>query len=207
MKIALVDVVGSNIGSLSHCLQRLGYQQGEHYDFARSPEALSCASHVILAGVGSAHKAMSALSDYGLTDMVRELTVPVLGICVGMQILYESSDEDHHGRTLSCLGVLRGAVRQITPPQGGAIIHNGWNQLEKHLGAHQNSQKFWCYEGEYVYFVHQYGADPCGQQDILYAHYGQPIPALVQKDNFVGMQFHPEKSAEIGQQILGEFLR
>ena len=207
MKIALVDVVGSNIGSLCYCLQRLGYQQGEHYDCARLPEELSSASHVILAGVGSAYRAMSALRDYGLDDVVRDLRVPVLGICVGMQILYQSSDEDHHGKTVSCLGVLRGAIRQITPPQGGAIIHNGWNQLEKHPGAHPDSQRFWRYKGKYVYFVHQYSAEPCEEQDVLYADYGQPIPALVQKDNFVGMQFHPEKSAEIGQQILEEFLR
>ena len=210
MQLVVVDQVGSNIGSLLMCLQRLGLQQEHDYKLSHDSRVVSAASHVILAGVGSAVRAMAALERHGLVEVIREAKMPVLGICVGMQILYESSQEGggrrpdgEDGEHLKCLGVLTGSVRRIQPPPDSAIIHNGWNQLQLGLDrAHQ----FKPFVGEYVYFIHQYAAEPCASQDLLYVDYGEKIPALVQYQNYYGMQFHPEKSAAVGLTMLEKFL-
>lgn len=217
MHVVVVDKVGANIGSLLMSLQRLGLKPGHDYELARGAASLKLATHVILAGVGSAHRAMLELEAQDLVSSIPKLQVPVLGICVGMQILYESSTEqpshlhqdtqDGHASEYAgrrpCLGILRGQVRRLTPPPHGAVIHNGWNKLEATAAP---AHPLTTFASQYVYFIHQYAAEPHPDQDLLHVQYGTPIPALVKHQNFYGMQFHPEKSAQVGSQMLQEFL-
>ncbi|MCY4381468.1 MAG: imidazole glycerol phosphate synthase subunit HisH [Proteobacteria bacterium] len=213
--IALIDVVGSNVGSLEHALFRLGYHKDRDYYFARSGESLTGASHVILVGVGSAHQAMRALNNHGLTEAITKLTVPVLGICVGMQIMYEFSwetkglqgAESLEHSPVSCLAIFPGSVKKLAVPNHLSLPHSGWNQLEQNHHFQGNIRPFKQFDSTYVYFVHSYGAPVGGNEVIFYVDYGVKIPALVCCRNFYGTQFHPEKSAQIGSQMLQEFLK
>lgn len=203
MKVVIVDQVGSNIGSLLRCLERCGVDLDSQMEFAKNHHSFTEATHVILAGVGSAIKAMNAVRSADLFESVKNLSCPTLGICVGMQIMYESSEEGaEEGSTVEGLGIFSGTVKKIVPPHHGAIIHNGWNKLKTESYSHE----FRCFDGEYVYFIHQYAADSCPIQDRFVVDYGIKIPALVQKDNYYGMQFHPEKSAQVGQEMIQEFI-
>ena len=192
--VAIVANGGANIASLRFALDRLGVASL----LTTEPAELQRASHVILPGVGAAADAMERLRALDLVDVLPALTQPVLGICLGMQLLFESSEE---GST-RCLGVVPASVRRLPQRAGLPVPHMGWNQLRvcgespltRGIGA-----------DEYVYFVHSYAA-PVGPWSLATTDYGGEFSALVRSGNFYGAQFHPERSSRTGSRLLANFL-
>jgi glutamine amidotransferase len=152
---------------------------------------------VILPGVGAAAWSMNALAEHGLVDVIRGLTQPVLGICLGLQLLFESSDE---GET-PCLGILPGRVRRLETGPGLRLPHMGWNRLDWRvadpLAAGLDG-------GEWFYFVHSFAAP--ADDAVATSGHGREFAAVVRRDNFAACQFHPEKSASAGSRLLKNFL-
>jgi imidazole glycerol-phosphate synthase subunit HisH len=195
MRLAIIDSGGANIASLRYAIERLGHES----DLTVDPARLRSASHVILPGVGAAADCMARLEKANLVDTIRNLQQPLLGICVGMQLLFESSAEGD----VSCLGLLPGRVRRFDDREGLPVPHMGWNQLE----LSQPSPLFdEMHSGDYVYFVHSFAA-PVSEHSIATSEYGNSFAAVVQRDNVYGAQFHPERSARIGSLLLRNFLR
>ncbi len=191
--VVLLDAGGTNIGSVRYALQRLGAEAALTRDAAR----IRAASHVILPGVGAAAPGMQRLRDAGLVEVVRGLTQPVLGVCLGMQLLFERSEEGDG----ACLGLIPAPVRRFDAA-GLRVPHMGWNRLQV-VRAHPLLDGL---RGDaYAYFVHSYAA-PIGPWTLASADYGGGFSAVVQRGNFFGMQFHPERSADIGARLLGNFL-
>lgn len=193
--IAIIDGCGANIASVQFACARLGKKAVLTTD----PAVIKAASHVILPGVGTAALAMSRLKSLHLTDIIPTLTQPVLGICLGMQLLYEASREGD----VPCLGLLQGTVELLPDADGLIVPHMGWNQLQMQpnrspitAGVETNS---------YVYFVHSYAA-PVSDYTVAATDYGRLFSAIVNKDNFFGMQFHPERSGAVGAILLKNFL-
>ena len=192
--IAIVDTGGANIGSIENALERIG-QRGKLTSDTRE---ISEASHVILPGVGAAADSMGRLRALNLVDCVKSLKQPTLGICLGMQMFFESSQE---GDT-RCLGLLPGTVRRIPPARGLPVPHMGWNQVvSKNGGALMDGIP----SGSYFYFVHSFVA-PEGPWVSGYCDYGGPLPAVVSRGNYHGVQFHPERSSLAGSRLLQNFL-
>ena len=192
--IAVIDVTGNNLTSLVNSIHRLGFD----CVLTHSHEQIINASHVILPGVGAAPIAMKALRDHQLVTLIQQLEQPLLGICLGMQLLFESNEEgDVEG-----LGLIKGNVQQIPAMTGFSVPHMGWNRmhwrrdsmLQKGLG-----------EADYVYFVHGFAVKVC-EYTVASCQYSMDFSAIVQKNNIYGMQFHPEKSAETGLKLLNNFL-
>ncbi|MGH8091619.1 MAG: imidazole glycerol phosphate synthase subunit HisH [Rudaea sp.] len=191
--VVLLDSGGSNIGSLRFALQRLGIDACLTDD----ADAIRDADRVILPGVGAADRGMARLRERGLVDTVRGLTQPVLGVCLGMQLLFEHSEE---GDT-PCLGILPGRLRRFD----GATLrvpHMGWNALRIEraaplLGGIES--------GDFAYFVHSYAA-AVSVETLVSCEYGPAFSAIVRSGNFFGMQFHPERSGEVGARLLRNFL-
>jgi glutamine amidotransferase len=191
----IVDSGGANLASLRYALERLGaraYVSGD----ART---LAGASRVILPGVGAAGDAMRRLTALGLTSLLPTLTQPVLGICLGMQLLFQRSEEG----AAECLGVLPGEVRRIPNAPGRPVPHMGWNQLAR-LQADPLLEDI--SDEDYAYYVHSYAA-PLGASTLASFEYGGALSAVVRRGNFWGTQFHPERSADTGARVLGNFLR
>ncbi|NBU26234.1 MAG: imidazole glycerol phosphate synthase subunit HisH [Gammaproteobacteria bacterium] len=193
----IIDSGGANLASLRFALERLGVAAR----LARGPGDLAQASRAILPGVGAAADAMQRLSGSGLDDAVRRYDRPLLGICLGMQLLFERSDE---GDT-PCLGLLPGRVTALVPAPGRPVPHMGWNTLQTvrpdpllaGLGA-----------DDWVYFVHGYHVPAEDADAALLARtdYGVPVTAAVRRGNFMGVQFHPERSGAAGARLLANFL-
>ncbi len=193
--VVIIDSGGANLASLLFALERLG----AHARVSSDPAAIADAPRLILPGVGSARDAMERLNAAGLVEPLRRFRRPVLGICLGMQLLFQLSAE---GST-PCLGVLEGTVERLPARPGLPVPHMGWNQLE--LGVHDPLLDG-IGAGEYVYFVHSYAASP-SRATLATARYGIDIPAVVRGRNFWGTQFHPERSGPAGARILANFLR
>ena len=194
MEAVIIDSGGANLASLQFALERLGARATVSSD-ARE---IAAAARVLLPGVGSAADAMQRLRRSGLADLLPTLRQPVLGICLGMQLLFERSAE---GMT-ECLGVLPGIVRRLEAARGRPVPHMGWNQL---TGARQDPLLEGIEPGEYFYFVHSY-AVPASDVTLARVDYGEPVSAVVRRGNFWGTQFHPERSASAGARLLGNFL-
>jgi glutamine amidotransferase len=192
--VAIIDNGGANIASLRYALERLGADARLTAD----PAELRSAPRVILPGVGAAAEAMQRLESLGLVETIRGLTQPVLGICLGMQLLFGASEE---GDT-RCLGLLRGRVERFSNRDGYPVPHMGWNQLE--FGAPDPLLRGIA-RGDYVYFVHGY-AVPVGEWTVATADYGGSFSAVVRQGNFMGTQFHPERSAATGARLFANFL-
>lgn len=196
MQLVIIDSGGANIASLRYAIDRLGVPS----ELTTEPDKLRAASHVILPGVGAAADCMLRLQRTpGLVDTIRKLRQPVLGICVGMQLLFESSEEG----AVPCLGLLPGRVRRFPDRDGMPVPHMGWNQLEFKPGSALLQD---ITPGDHVYFVHSYSA-PVGPLTLATTTYGEPFSALVQSENVFGAQFHPERSARIGSLLLRNFLQ
>lgn len=192
-RVVLVDAGGANIGSVRHALRRLGADASLSSD----ADEIRAATHVILPGVGAAAPGMRRLRESGLIGVVRGLTQPVLGVCLGMQLLFEHSEE---GDT-PCLDVLRGRLRRLDDA-AVRVPHMGWNTLRMERPSPLMAG---IDAGAYAYFVHSYAA-AVGACTLASCDYGGVFSAAVQRENFHGVQFHPERSADVGARLLANFL-
>lgn len=194
VRVVLVDAGGANFHSVQSAFERLGVQACVSRDRGRIAEA----THLVLPGVGAAAAAMARLREARLDDFLPATTQPLLGICLGMQMLYERSEE---GDT-SCLGLLPGSVRRLRPAAGRRVPHMGWNRLracgDDPLGAGL--------DGEYAYFVHGYAAAVESSSAVADCEHGDRFVALVARGRLCGAQFHPERSARAGARLLRNFL-
>ena len=195
--IAIIDSGGANIASVTFALERCGATG----TLTTDAEMIASADKVILPGVGAAPVVMAQLQKAGLVDCIRGLTQPVLGICLGMQLLFERSEE---GDT-ALLGLIPGTVGAFQPAPGLSIPHMGWNRLLPTAGAAANPLLKGIDDGAHVYFVHSYFA-PVSGDTVAACQYGADFTALVAHGNFMGAQFHPERSGPIGARILQNFL-
>jgi glutamine amidotransferase len=194
MDAVIIDSGGANLASLQYALERLGATAVVSTD----REVISQAPRVILPGVGAAADAMRRLTSAGLAQLLPALRQPVLGICLGMQLLFEASEEG----TTACLGILPGTVRRLAPREGLPVPHMGWNQLVP-LNADPLLEGIG--RDTYAYFVHSFAAE-VSASTLATAEYGKPLTAVVRRGNFWGTQFHPERSAATGARILANFL-
>ncbi len=194
MKVAVVKYCAGNIYSVVHALQRMGVEPVLTDDAAQ----LRAADCVVFPGQGEAATAMRYLKERGLDEVIRSLTQPVLGICIGEQLMCSHSEEGD----VDCLGIFDVPVVRFQPEsRRDKVPHMGWNQLETLSTPLFNGLD----DGEYVYFVHSYYVPVC-DATIATTHYIAPFSAALHKDNFYATQFHPEKSGSVGERILKNFL-
>ena len=194
MKVAVVKYNAGNIYSVIHALQRLGVTPVLTDD----PEQLQKADKVLFPGQGEASNAMRYLREHSLDKVIRDLKNPILGICIGQQLMCRHSEE---GDT-DCLGIFDAEVMRFQPQRHeDKVPHMGWNQL-----THPKSELFRGFtEGEFVYFVHSFYVPVC-EQTVATTNYILPFSAALHKDNFYATQFHPEKSGSVGERIIKNFL-
>lgn len=195
MNVVLVDSGGANIGSVRYALERLGVQAAMSAD----ADAIRAADRVILPGVGAAGPAMARLNALALVDTLRSLTQPLLGICLGMQLLFDDSEEGD----VACLGLVPGRVRRMTESPGVRVPHMGWNRLSP---TRASSLLEGIDDGAQAYFVHSFAAPVTGDCLARCGH-GADFAAVVQRGNVAGAQFHPERSASTGARLLENFLK
>ncbi len=196
--IAIIDYGAGNLFSVQNALNYLGFEN----KITSDKEEIIRADHLILPGVGAFGDAMDKLNNSGLVDTIKAEAVkkPFLGICLGMQLLFEKSYEfgEHEG-----LGLIKGYVDLMKPEGNLAIPQMGWNALEYNIDCPLLKG---ISEGKYVYFVHSFAAVCTSDNVYAYVDYGGKVPALVGNGNTVyGAQFHPEKSGEVGLNILCNF--
>jgi glutamine amidotransferase len=193
--VAIIDGGGANIASLRFALERLGRDSVLTTDH----DTIRRARHVILPGVGAAGAAMAKLGAAGLDALIPTLTQPLLGICLGMQLLYDASDEGN----VTCLGVIPGRARRFTPAADRPVPHMGWNQLHRTADIPLLAGVA---DEAYCYFVHSY-ALPVTADTVATTRYGWEFAAMARRGNFLAAQFHPERSGAVGSAILANFLR
>ncbi len=193
-RIAIVANGGANIASLRFALQRLGVDSAVTAD----AEQLRAATHVILPGVGAAADAMARLRTSRLDTLIPTLRQPVLGICLGMQLLYEGSQESN----ARCLGIIPGRAEFLARTVDQPVPHMGWNTLEI---LRPCALLAGIADGDYAYFVHSYALN-LSAATVASTAYGTHFSACVQWRNFYGAQFHPERSAAVGARVLENFL-
>lgn len=194
MDVVLIDSGGANIGSVQYALERLGARARLTAD----AEAIAKADRVILPGVGAAPPGMARLHELGLVELVRGLAQPLLGICLGMQLLFDSSEE---GET-QCLGLIPGRVRKLAGGEGIRVPHMGWNALRP---LRDDPLLMDMGRNEQAYFVHSYAA-PVSDATLASTTHGEEFAAIVRRDRCWGAQFHPERSAAVGAKLLENFL-
>jgi glutamine amidotransferase len=194
-EVVIIDSGGANLASLQFALERLGARARVSADAA----TIAAAPRLLLPGVGSASGAMQRLQTLGLAALLARLTQPLLGICLGMQLLFERSAE---GST-TCLGIIPGEVRALQPAPERPVPHMGWNSL---LALQTDPLLEGIGQRDYFYFVHSYAAPPSATA-LASTEYGAAFAAVVRQRNFWGTQFHPERSASAGARLLANFLR
>lgn len=193
-RVAVIDAGGANFGSVCHALERLGATPG----IVRDADGLRDAERIVLPGVGAAAPAMVLLRERGFAAALPAVRVPLLGICLGMQLLFDASDEGD----VACLGLLPGRVRKLRGGPGLRVPHMGWNTLERV----RTSPLLDGIDGDAgAYFVHGYAA-PVTDDCIAACEYGERFAAMVQRGHVAGAQFHPERSAAVGARLLANFL-
>ena len=192
--IAIIDYDAGNIRSVGNALQRLGAE----YELTADPARILAADKVILPGVGNAAEAMASLQARGLCELIKSLRRPVLGICVGMQLMCRDSEE---GST-QCLGLFDAHVRRFIEAPDAKVPHMGWNAI-----GNLDSKLFKGMDGgSFVYFVHSYYPELCPDTIATCRHGERLFSAALKYENFYGTQFHPEKSGSVGAAILQNFL-
>jgi len=195
--VAIINYKAGNIRSVVNALHRIGFEA----TLTADPNEVSKASHVIFPGVGEAGSAMKDLQQSGMDEAIRSIRQPFLGICLGMQLLCESSEEQN----TAALGLLPLQVKRF--PLGEKVPHMGWNCIQD--GKFGNLPSHPLFKGirseDDFYFVHSYAAE-IGAGTLTITDYLHPFSSAVESDNFLGVQFHPEKSSEPGEKILRNFL-
>jgi glutamine amidotransferase len=195
MKVVIIKYNAGNIRSVSFALERLGVD----FIITDNPEEIKSAEKVIFPGVGEASTTMKYLRDTKLDQVILNLKQPVLGICLGMQLLCRHSDENN----TPCLGIFDETVKQFIPAPDSKVPHMGWNSL--HLTKINN----WLdasVDKKFVYFVHSFYV-PVNKYTSATTDYTVSFSAAMQKDNFYAVQFHPEKSSDVGEKVLQSFLQ
>lgn len=191
--IAIVDYKMGNLRSVENALKRLGAE----FCVTSDADVIRSADRVLLPGVGNAAEAMENLRAAGLVDVIRSLRRPVLGICVGMQVMCRHSEEGD----VDCLNIFDARVKRFTPSAEVKVPHMGWNKI-----GNLDTKLFKGLEGgSYVYFVHSYYPELC-PDTIATSSHGVMFSAALKYENFYGTQFHPEKSGDVGERIIENFL-
>ena len=193
--IAIIDYDTGNLRSVCNALDRIGAE----YVLTDDPKVIAQADRVLLPGVGEASSAMRKLQERGLCDVIKSLKVPVLGICIGMQLMCRHSQEGD----VDCLGIFDADVCRFDPDlaAGVKVPHMGWNAVtDLKTGLFEGLE-----DGEFVYFVHSYAAS-VSEDTIAVSDNGRKFSAAMRRDNFYGAQFHPEKSGDVGERILRNFM-
>jgi len=193
--VALIDAGGANLGSVRYALERLGAE----VRLVRNADELRGATRVILPGVGAAVPAMQRLHGQGLFEPLRQLQVPLLGICLGMQLLFERSEEGG----VETLGLIPGTVRKLVPATGIRVPHMGWNRL---LPLRESPLLRGIPERASAYFVHSYAA-PLNTHTVAACDHGGLFSAVVEHGRYFGAQYHPERSGDTGALLLQNFLQ
>ncbi|MDO6619313.1 MULTISPECIES: imidazole glycerol phosphate synthase subunit HisH [unclassified Shewanella] len=199
----ILDTGCANLSSVRFAFERLNAD----VIVSRDHEVIKAATRVVLPGVGTAGAAMDALNNRDLTEVIKQLKQPVMGVCLGMQMMADKSIE-HGGRSeagrsdndITCLGLIPTQIDHLDS-KGLPLPHMGWNQIS--VSDHPLFEGI--EDGSYVYFVHSFKA-PINKYTIATSEYGEKFSAAIGKDNFFGVQFHPEKSANVGAKILQNFL-
>ena len=192
--IAIIDYKMGNLRSVENALRRLGAE----FVVTADAEQIRKADKVLLPGVGNAAEAMENLREAGLVDVIRSLRRPVLGICVGMQVMCRHSEEGN----VDCLGIFDARVKRFVPSAEEKVPHMGWNSI-----GNLESKLFKDIKGgEMVYFVHSYYPELC-PDTIATTRHGVMFSAALKYENFYGTQFHPEKSGDVGERIIANFLK
>lgn len=197
MSLVIIDYNAGNVRSVLYAMERLGVDAVLTDDH----EQIRSADKIIFPGVGEASTTMAFLKEKGLDELIRSLTQPVLGICLGMQLLCEYSEENH----THCLGIIPQRVKRFQAQAGEKVPHMGWNSLLPTDRKGGNPIFPSSLKGEYVYFVHSYYVEQ-GPYTTALTDYIQPFSCGLQKDNFYATQFHPEKSGSVGERIIQNFL-
>lgn len=193
--IAIVDYDTGNLRSVENALKKIGAE----YVVTSDENVIRSASHVLLPGVGEAASAMDNLRQRGLDKVIPTLTQPVLGICIGVQIMCKSSEEGN----ATCLGIFSTEVRKFRPQKDKIKIPEmGWNTITKLKSPLFDGIE----EGSFVYYVHSYAPAVCSEEIASTTYGEQAFSGALQRDNFFGTQFHPEKSGEVGEKILRNFI-
>jgi glutamine amidotransferase len=192
--IAIVDYKMGNLRSVENALRRLGAE----FVVTADADEIKRADRVLLPGVGNAAEAMENLRKAGLVEVIRSLRRPVLGICVGMQVMCRHSEEGD----VECLNIFDARVKRFVPAPDVKVPHMGWNRI-----GNLESKLFKGLDGgSYVYFVHSYYPELC-PDTIATSHHGVMFSAALKYENFYGTQFHPEKSGDVGERIIENFLK
>ena len=193
LDLVMIDYGAGNVQSVQYALERLGHRA----EITADPTRVARADKVIFPGVGAARASMTAVHQRGLAEAIPKLEQPVLGICVGMQVMGAHSEEDD----TPCLGIVPARVRKFVADPTHKVPHMGWNTLEQVSG--------WLpadLAGERVYYVHSYAMEP-GSWTVATTDYTLPFSAALRHRNFYGTQFHTEKSGPVGARILEAFVR
>jgi glutamine amidotransferase len=178
-----------------YALNRLGVEP----ELTTDADAIRAADRVILPGVSTAAQVMGGLREWALVEVLRTLEKPLLGVCVGMQLLFEHSEEDD----TPCLGLVPGRVAKLPVTPGIRVPHMGWNTLVRQRESVLTRDVD---DGRHAYFVHSYAA-PVTVDCVASSEHGVPFAAIVQRGNVGGAQFHPERSADVGARLLENFLK
>ncbi len=202
--LALIDAGGANLGSVRYALNRIGADPR----LVRDADELREPARIILPGVGAAAPSMALLRARGLDAALRNSQVPLLGVCVGMQLLFETSSEGD----VDCLGLLKGRVSKLSGGPGLRVPHMGWNRLRKRVDANGDTSPLLdgIDDGAHAYFVHSYAVLVDNDTDacvLAESDHGQRFAAVVGSGNRYGAQFHPERSSAAGLRLLDNFLK
>ncbi|WP_413111357.1 imidazole glycerol phosphate synthase subunit HisH [Thaumasiovibrio sp. DFM-14] len=198
--VVIIDTGCANVSSVRFAVERLGYQ----VDVSKDPKVVLKADKLFLPGVGTASEAMKNLEERGLIELVKQVTQPLLGICLGMQLLCRESQEDgvQGNNTVDCLGLCDAPINKMVA-DGLPLPHMGWNTITP-KADHPLFKGIPA--GSYFYFVHSYAMPPDAEHTIAACQYGQPFTAALQSGNYFGVQFHPERSSKAGAQLIKNFL-
>lgn len=194
MNTVIIDTGCANLSSVRYAIERLGYQ----VQVSKEADVLLAADKLLLPGVGTAREAMKNLKERNLIALINQLQQPVLGICLGMQMLVNRSEEGN----VDCLGKIAADCTKMVGGDGIRLPHMGWNQITP-MPGHPLFKDI--PEDTFFYFVHSY-AVPVGEYTLASCQYGQAFSAAIGQENFFGVQFHPERSGAAGAQLLKNFL-